>query len=43
MNKEFEVTIEYSDTPADWDEFIELMVDKFREWQKENERNNQAV
>lgn len=43
MDKEFEVAIEYSDTPADWDEFIELMVDKFREWQKENERNNQAV
>ena len=43
MDKEFEVNIEYSDTPADWDEFISLMVDKFREWQKENERDNQAV
>lgn len=37
MNKEFEVTIEYSDTPADWDEFIELMVGKFKQWQKERE------
>lgn len=43
MDKEFEVIIEYSDTKADWDEFIELMVDKFREWQRENERDNQAV
>lgn len=43
MDKNFDVAIEYSDTQADWDEFIRLMVDKFREWQKENERNNQAI
>ena len=43
MDKEFDVAVEYSDAQADWDEFIELMVDKFREWQKENGRDNQAV
>lgn len=37
MDKEFEVNIEYSDTQADWDEFISLMVGKFKQWQKERE------
>lgn len=43
MDKNFDVAIEYSDTQADWDQFIKMMVDKFREWQRENERDNQAV
>lgn len=37
MGKEFEVTIEYSDTPADWDAFIKIMVSKFKQWQKGRE------
>lgn len=37
MDKNFDVAIEYSDVQADWDDFISLMVDKFKQWQKERE------
>lgn len=37
MDNNFDVAIEYSDTQADWDEFISLMVGKFKQWQKEKE------
>lgn len=37
MDKNFDVAIEYSDAQADWDEFISLMVSKFKKWQKERE------
>lgn len=37
MDKNFDVAIEYSDTQADWDEFIKMMVDKFKKWQEERE------
>lgn len=40
MDKNFDVAIEYSDTQADWDEFIKMMVDKFKKWQKEREDSN---
>lgn len=35
MDKDYEIVIEYSDTQADWDAFIELMVDKFKKWQED--------
>lgn len=37
MDKNFDVAIEYSDTQADWDAFINLMAEKFKKWQKERE------
>ena len=40
MDNNFDVAIEYSDTQADWDEFISLMVGKFKQWQKERENSD---
>lgn len=40
MTKNFDVAIEYSDAQADWDDFIKMMVDKFKKWQKEREDSN---
>lgn len=40
MDKNFDVAIEYSDNQADWDDFIKMMVDKFKKWQKEREDSN---
>ncbi|WP_293557296.1 hypothetical protein [Peptoniphilus sp.] len=37
MDNNFDVAIEYSDNQADWDDFISLMVGKFKQWQKEKE------
>lgn len=37
MQKEFEINIEYSDSKADWDTFIKIMVDKFHRWQEETD------
>ncbi len=37
MNKDFDIVIEDSDTQADWNAFINLMVEKFKQWQKESE------
>ncbi len=31
MDKNFEVAVEYSDNQADWEAFIKLLVDKFKE------------
>lgn len=40
MDKNFDVAIEYSDAQADWDDFIKMMVDKFKKWQKEKESSD---
>lgn len=35
MEQGFELSIEYSDSKADWDTFIKMMVDKFHKWEEE--------